>query len=138
MLWICLRFRIFQGSDYGSSSKYIWVLDIPFRKYKKVPFPENYKFFWEKIRNFFRAGFLGKNVRNFLGKTFRGLRPKSALGSCIIYYWNPLSSEAEFRNSVGLIPVGGNSPSIGRWIVRPPVIQHKETKLTKYWDVAGT
>ena len=32
--------------------------------------------------------------------------------------------EAEFRNGDGLIPVGGNSPSIGGWIVWPPVIQH--------------
>ena len=30
---------------------------------------------------------------------------------------NPAALEAEFRNSVGSIPVGGNSPSIGGWIV---------------------
>ena len=47
---------------------------------------------------------------------------------------NPATVEAEFRNGVGSIPVGGNSPSIGRWIVRPPVIQHMERSLTKYWD----
>ena len=37
---------------------------------------------------------------------------------------NPATLEAEFWNGVGSIPVGGNSPSIGGWIVRPPVIQH--------------
>ena len=30
---------------------------------------------------------------------------------------NPATLEAEFRNGVGLIPVGGNSPSIGGGIV---------------------
>ena len=30
---------------------------------------------------------------------------------------NPATLEAEFRNGVGSIPVGGNSPSIGGWIV---------------------
>ena len=30
---------------------------------------------------------------------------------------NPATLEAKFWNGVGLIPVGGNSPSIGGWIV---------------------
>ena len=30
---------------------------------------------------------------------------------------NPATLEAEFRNGVVSIPVGGNSPSIGEWIV---------------------
>ena len=30
---------------------------------------------------------------------------------------NPATLEAQFRNSVGSIPVGGNSDSIGGWIV---------------------
>ena len=30
---------------------------------------------------------------------------------------NPATQEAEFRNGVGSIPVGGNSSSIGGWIV---------------------
>ena len=30
---------------------------------------------------------------------------------------NPATLDAEFWNRVGLIPVGGNSPSIGGWIV---------------------
>ena len=33
---------------------------------------------------------------------------------------NPATLEAEFRNGVGSIPDGGNSLSIGGWIVRPP------------------
>ena len=37
---------------------------------------------------------------------------------------NPATLEAEFRNGVGSVPVGDNSPSIGGWIVWPPVIQH--------------
>ena len=31
--------------------------------------------------------------------------------------YNPTTLEAEFWNGVGSIPVGGNSPSIGGWIV---------------------
>ena len=30
---------------------------------------------------------------------------------------NPATLEAEFRDGVGSIPVGGNSPLIGGWIV---------------------
>ena len=37
---------------------------------------------------------------------------------------NPATLEAEFRNGVDSIPVGGNCPSIGGWMVWPPVIQH--------------
>ena len=37
---------------------------------------------------------------------------------------NPATLVAEFRNSVGSIPVGGNRPSISGWIVWPAVIQH--------------
>ena len=32
---------------------------------------------------------------------------------------NPATKEAEFQNSVGPVPVGGNSPSIGGWIDNP-------------------
>ena len=39
-------------------------------------------------------------------------------------YCNPATLETEFRNGVGSIPVGGNSPSIGGWIVWPPITQH--------------
>ena len=52
--------------------------------------------------------------------------------------FNPATLEAEFRNVVGSIPVGGNSPSIGEWIVWPPVIKHKERSLTKYCDLTET
>ena len=44
---------------------------------------------------------------------------------------NPAALKAEFQNGVGSVPVGGNSLSIGEGIVRPPVIRHKETSLTK-------
>ena len=30
---------------------------------------------------------------------------------------NPATLEAEFRNGVGSIPAGANSPSVGGWIV---------------------
>ena len=35
----------------------------------------------------------------------------------VAYTCTPATLEAEFRNRVGSIPVGGNSPSIGEWIV---------------------
>ena len=35
---------------------------------------------------------------------------------------NPATLEAGFQNRVGSIPVGGNSPSVGGWILWPPVI----------------
>ena len=41
VFWICLRFWIYQDSKYASSSKYVRVPNIPFLKYKKVPFLEN-------------------------------------------------------------------------------------------------
>ena len=37
---------------------------------------------------------------------------------------NLAASKVKFWNGVGSTPVGDNSPSIGGWIVRPPVIQH--------------
>ena len=43
---------------------------------------------------------------------FVGLLPGVVACTC-----NPATLEAEFRNGVGSIPVGGNSPSIGGWIV---------------------
>ena len=48
---------------------------------------------------------------------------------------NPATLEAKFWNGVGLIVVGGKSSSIGGWIVWPPLIQHKERSVTKYWDL---
>ena len=55
------------------------------------------------------------------------------------YWYQKLSVETgEFRNSVGLIPVKGKIPSVGGWIMWPPVIQHKERYLSKYWDQAET
>lgn len=47
---------------------------------------------------------------------------------------NPATLEAKFWIGVGLILVGGKSSSIGGWVVRPPLIQHKERSVTKYWD----
>ena len=47
--------------------------------------------------------------------------PQAGVVTCTC---NPATLEAEFRNGVGSIPVGGNSPSIGGWIVWSPVIQH--------------
>ena len=35
---------------------------------------------------------------------------------------DPATLEAEFWTSVGLIPVAGNSPSVGQWVLWPPVI----------------
>ena len=46
--------------------------------------------------------------------------------------------EAEFRNGLGSIPVEGSSPSIGGWIMWAPVIQQKESNLTKYSDLIET
>ena len=51
---------------------------------------------------------------------------------------NPATLEAKFRDGVGSVPVGGNSPSIGGWILWPTVIQQKERSLNKYWDLNET
>ena len=45
---------------------------------------------------------------------------------------NPATLDADFPSFVVLIQDGSNSPSIGGWIVWPPVIQHKEKSLNKY------
>ena len=70
-----------------------------------------------------------------LGETLRSDAIRPGVVACT---YIPATLEAKFRNGVGLIPVGGNSPSIGGWIVRPPVIQHQERSLTKYWDLTET
>ena len=71
-----------------------------------------------------------------LGKT---LFLKTSTSQChsgvVAWTCNPATSESEFRNSVGSIKVRGNSPLIGRWIVWPPVIQHKERNLAKQGDL---
>ena len=54
------------------------------------------------------------------------------------YICNSAALETEFPNSVGSTPVGRNSPSLGGWIVWPPLMQHKSRSLTKYWDLADT
>ena len=45
---------------------------------------------------------------------------------------NPPTLDAEFRNGVGSKPVMGNSPSIGGWIMWPPVVLNTERNPTKY------
>ena len=51
---------------------------------------------------------------------------------------NPGILDAEFRNSVGSMPVGDNSPSVWGWIVWPYLSRHKERSLTKHWDLTET
>ena len=51
---------------------------------------------------------------------------------------NPATLKVEFRHGVGSVPFGGNSLSIGGWILLPPIIQHKEKSLTKHWDLTET
>ena len=68
-----------QCSEYVSGSKYAMVLKIPFPKYKKVLFPESHKRFFQKIEEtFLDQAFLGKNIRNFLGKNFKAEAEKCA------------------------------------------------------------
>ena len=63
---------MYQGSEYASKSKYAGLLNIPFakykkkRKYKKVPFPENWKRSFETIQEIFSEQvFLRENVEHF-------------------------------------------------------------------------
>ena len=44
----------------------------------------------------------------------KGADPKPGVVACTC---NPATLEAEFWNGMSSIPVGGNSPSIGWWIV---------------------
>ena len=60
------------------------------------------------------------------------------MAGCSGMHQHPATLEAEFQNVVSSIPVGGGSPSISDWIVWPPIIQHKERNLTKYWDPTET
>ena len=58
--------NIHKGFEYASSSKYARVLNIPFSKYKKVPFAENYK-------KLFQSRLFKKKIyKIFLGKSFEG------------------------------------------------------------------
>lgn len=56
------------------------IRKICFLKYKK-------RFFWKNERNFFREGFLGKNVIIFFIETFSELRPESVLSCCKITFF---------------------------------------------------
>ena len=49
--------------------------------------------------------------------------------------YNSATLETKFPGGIGSVPVVGNSPSLGGWIVWQHVIQHKERSLTKYWDL---
>ena len=49
-------------------------------------------------------------------KKIKILRGNQKLG-VVARTCNPATLDAEFRNGVGSIPIGGNSPSIGGWIV---------------------
>ena len=54
-------------------------------------------------------------LRPYLEKQVTLMRkPRPGVVACTC---NPATLEAEFRNGVGSIPVGGNSSSIGGWIV---------------------
>ena len=60
------------------------------------------------------------------------------LRGVVAWTCNPATLEAEFWNGVGSIPVVGNIHSINGRIVLPPVTQHLERSLTKYWDLTET
>ena len=57
---------------------------------------------------------ISRLVLVFLLLTLNGCSGMSGVVACTC---NPATLEAEFRNGVGSLPVGGNSPSIGGWIV---------------------
>ena len=61
------------------------------------------------------------------GESFQNLVAdnQSVVACTCVVAWtcNSATLEAEFRNGLESIPVGVNSPSIGGWIVWPPVIQ---------------
>ena len=46
-----------------------------------------------------------------------------------------LKFNCKFRSGVDSVLVAGNSLLKGWWILGPPVIQHKDRNLTKYWDL---
>ena len=43
--------------------------------------------------------------------------PSNSHANVVACICNPATLETAFQNGVGSIPVGGNSPSIGGWIV---------------------
>ena len=60
------------------------------------------------------------------------VQPEQGVVTCTC---NPATLVAVFRNGVSSIPFGVNSSSIGGWVLWPPVIQHYDRTLTKYWDL---
>ena len=68
-------------------------------------------------RTFFEIYF-SEVVGNVLNTLFLDFVPSVVTCAC-----NPATLKAEFWNSVGSIQIGGNSPSIGGWIVWPSLIQ---------------
>ena len=51
---------------------------------------------------------------------------------------NPATLEAEFRNSVGSVPVGDNSPSIDRWLDCMTTCNSALGEESKYCDLPET
>ena len=60
-----------------------------------------------------------KNCIHNIRHTIRSIQFKIVAWIC-----NPATLEAKLRNCVGSIPLGDDGPSVGGWIVWPPVIQH--------------
>ena len=90
---VCLGFKIYQCSEYASTSKHARILNITFPKYKenffienirKIRFLKNRKLF---LLIFFRAITFRKKYKKFFREKFWGLSPESGLGSVIIHYY---------------------------------------------------
>ena len=93
VFWLCLGFKIYQYSEYASSSKHARILNITFPKYRenffienirKIRFLKNRKVF---LKNFFRVITFRKKYKKFFREKFWGLSPGSGLGSVIIHYY---------------------------------------------------
>ena len=80
---------------------------------------------------------LSKN-KLFISEWIHPFQVRVVLSGVVACTCNPATLDAEFRNGVGSISVGGNGLLIGGWTVWQPVIQLKERSFTKYWDLDET
>ena len=64
----------------------------------------------------FKGHCVSLSLRNLKNLKFTWIT-RGSCRSVVACTCNPVTLETEFRNGVGSTPVGGNSPSIGGWVL---------------------
>ena len=127
----CPSFQKVASGRSNELDNFVSLFDESYNKTVKKGQMGLHKRFWNEESNtvcarYYTSEFMGKAAAPDILKMFKpcmtGLNDENIsmdekLPGVVACTCNPATLEAKFRNGVGLIPVGGSSPSIGRWIV---------------------